>query len=375
MPAFKRYTTGKPGVFYRLAKRLGGNGKERIYYVVYKDNGKLNEVKAGRQYADNMTAARAAILRADLIEKRIKPRQEVRKEEAAKPTIKKLYEVYAGHRPFSPKAIAFNKYLMSNLEAFLDLTPNQITTSALDKLRNKLLTEGKAPQTVKHVLGMLKRVLNHAIKCGLCPPVFNLHFNMPKVNNTKTDNLTTEQIQRLLAVLNEEQDQIQANLMRLALFTGIRRSALLALIWDDIDFENGFIMLRGEHAKSKKTESIPMNGNARSALKALKELVDGEYVFPGRDSGHRTETKRFTSKVKNKAGLPMDFRPLHGLRHTFASLLASSGQVGMYELQKLLTHNSPQMTQRYAHLADEAMRRATNIADAIFAEINSSPSK
>ena len=42
-------------------------------------------------------------------------------------------------------------------------------------------------------------------------------------------------------------------------------------------------------------------------------------------------------------------------------MLASSGEVDMYTLQKLLTHESPLMTQRYAHLADEAMKRAAEI--------------
>ena len=75
-------------------------------------------------------------------------------------------------------------------------------------------------------------------------------------------------------------------------------------------------------------------------------------------------------RVKKKAGLPEDFRPLHGLRHNFASRLASSGQVDMYTLQKLLTHESPQMTQRYAHLRDEALRRAASLADSLLLQQN-----
>jgi integrase len=43
-------------------------------------------------------------------------------------------------------------------------------------------------------------------------------------------------------------------------------------------------------------------------------------------------------------------------------MLASSGEVGMYTLQKLLTHKDPKMTQRYAHLRDDAMRRASEVA-------------
>ena len=68
------------------------------------------------------------------------------------------------------------------------------------------------------------------------------------------------------------------------------------------------------------------------------------------------------NKIKKAAGLPKDFRPLHGLRHFFASMLASSGEVDMYVLQKLLTHKSPQMTQRYAHLRDEALKKAAGLA-------------
>ena len=43
-------------------------------------------------------------------------------------------------------------------------------------------------------------------------------------------------------------------------------------------------------------------------------------------------------------------------------MLASSGQVDLFALQKLLTHKSPAMTQRYAHLRDEALRRASDLA-------------
>ena len=42
------------------------------------------------------------------------------------------------------------------------------------------------------------------------------------------------------------------------------------------------------------------------------------------------------------------------------------GQVSMYELQKLLTHSSPQMTQRYAHLHDDALKKASGVAGALF---------
>jgi integrase len=57
---------------------------------------------------------------------------------------------------------------------------------------------------------------------------------------------------------------------------------------------------------------------------------------------------------------------MHGLRHTYASMLASSGQVDMYVLQKLMTHKSPSMTQRYAHLRDDALKNGAGQIDDIF---------
>lgn len=75
------------------------------------------------------------------------------------------------------------------------------------------------------------------------------------------------------------------------------------------------------------------------------------------------------NRIKKRAGLPPDFRALHGLRHVYASMLASSGQVDLYTLQKLLTHKSPQMTQRYAHLRDEALRKASDLAGDLIASI------
>ena len=49
-------------------------------------------------------------------------------------------------------------------------------------------------------------------------------------------------------------------------------------------------------------------------------------------------------------------------------MLASSGKVDLYTLQKLLTHKDPRMTQRYAHLRDEALKKAANLAGDIINE-------
>jgi integrase len=65
-------------------------------------------------------------------------------------------------------------------------------------------------------------------------------------------------------------------------------------------------------------------------------------VFPGRGGRQRISCQAGVNEVKEKAGLPKGFRPMHGLRHVYASMLASSGEVDMYTLQRLLTHKDPE---------------------------------
>ena len=117
----------------------------------------------------------------------------------------------------------------------------------------------------------------------------------------------------------------------------MRRGELFKLQWQDVDFERGFIHIRTP--KGGKDQTIPLNQAAREVLENHPKS-DSPYVFPGRGGKQRTEIRRPIDRIRKAAELPKDFRPLHGLRHTYASMLASSGQVDLYTLQKLLTHKS-----------------------------------
>jgi integrase len=108
---------------------------------------------------------------------------------------------------------------------------------------------------------------------------------------------------------------------------------------------------------------IPLNDAARGLLESMER--NSEFVFPGLRGGQRVNIGKQVAKIRDDTGLSKDFRPLHGLRHVYASMLASSGEVGMYTLQKLLTHKDPKTTQRYAHLRDEALKQASNLAGSL----------
>ena len=149
--------------------------------------------------------------------------------------------------------------------------------------------------------------------------------------------------------------------MRLALFCGLRRSEIFKLKWANLDFDRGFIRL--EDPKGGQDVEIPMNDAARRVLESIDRDPGSSFVFPGRIPGKRlTDCRKSFGRIAKAAGFPPGFRPLHGLRHTYASALASSGQVDMYTLQKLMTHKSAAMTARYAHLGDNALHRAASVA-------------
>ena len=148
--------------------------------------------------------------------------------------------------------------------------------------------------------------------------------------------------------------------MLLALFTGMRRGSIFNLKWADIDFKKGFINLR-DPKKGGKDDIIPLNGQARSVLKDQVK-TQSDYVFPGRGGKKRTNAHKSINKIKQAAGLPKETRPLHSLRHTFASLAVSSGEIDLYTLQRLTTHRTFAMLQRYAHLADKRVNQGGDAA-------------
>lgn len=373
----KREKTKYPGVTFRLQEKLDGSGPERMYYIRYRRGGRgAREVEEpiGKE-SEGMTAAKANLIRAERAagkeRSNAERRADMERERLAggQLTVFRLWEVYAEAKQDKVTLKRMDTPYIKHLTPLHDRLVESLTTKDVDALAFRLASTPSqrrpgaclSPQTVKHVLELLKRILHYAERIGLCPFPAGLRFTMPKVDNLKTESMTDEQLRLYLAALDAEPDQNGAAIFRLALLTGIRKTALLSLEWSDINFEAGYIRLRGEHAKKGRTEYLPLTDAAREVLEKV-ERTQSPYVFPGRNGERRTDCRRMGRRVRDKAGLT-DFRPMHGLRHSFASALASSGKVDLYTLQKLLTHESPQMTQRYAHLADEALKRAAGVAD------------
>jgi integrase len=380
----KRHSTKYPGVSYRLVERIGGAGTEKMFYVRFKKDGELYEEKAGRQYADNMNPAKAARIRADRIEGRRKSRKELREEAAArdKPwTVDRLASAYFESLEANPaksrKALSTDRNRYDN---FIKLKlsrkePKELQPLDIERLRRELqktkctlkgkpeTTRTLSPATIRATLTVLGRIINYGANSGLCAAL-PFKIKKPRDSGVTIEDVNEDQLKRLLAAIAADTNADARGIMLIALYSGMRRGELFKLKWQDVDFDRGFIRIVGP--KGGQDQTIPLNAAARKVLESHPRI--SEYVFPGEDGGQRVTIQKALRRIREAAGLPKTFRPLHGLRHAFASRLASSGAVDMYTLQKLLTHKSPVMTQRYAHLRDESLRKASERAGTLVDE-------
>jgi len=358
MPRQLRFSTEYSGVYFvRLANQ------DQSFFIRYKRNGKSVEEKAGRSN-QGWNAEKAYQLRTERMSGTSAAGNELQSNSDLLSqqdwTFSKIFSEYLRLRN-KLKGRANDIYRFKNYleKEFANITPSCVTQDDIERFKHNLQNRELKPATIRHVLELLRRLANFAAKNNLCSGL-SFKIQMPKVENYKTEELTNAQLQKLMQVLEEESDIQVSNLVRLALYTGMRRGELFNLNWGDIDFYNKTITVKSDKKGDQPT--IPLNEMAEKVLVEHAHTENGsKFVFPGRGGKKRTECKRPLLRIRKKAGLPDDFRILQGLRHVYASMLVSSGKVDLETLQSLLTQKSPLMTQRYAHLLDESQTNSENI--------------
>lgn len=371
-----RHKTKYPGVYYKVKKQSVTGKEDRIYYIQYRTpDGKQHHEKIGTT-STGLTDAKANAIRTDRMRGKEQTNTEKRRQAEVKKnkwTISKLWEEYKTTK--SVKWIRFDELRFKKYvkPSFGEIEPKEITHFHIAKLKRRAKQEGLKPASEWQVLEILRRICNFGAKRNLCEGL-QFTIEMPEVNNEKTEDLTPEQFKNLWTAIEADEDIQGKNFMKMVLFTGMRRGELFKLQWNDIDFQRHVILIRDP--KGSKDQKIPLSESAKDLfLSHERPYPNSPFVFPGRNGNQRVDIKRPVNRIKKRAKLPEDFRPLHGLRHVYASMLASSGKVDMYTLQKLLTHKSPQMTQRYAHLRDDALKRASQVAVDIIEETLQTPNE
>ncbi|SFU21828.1 site-specific integrase [Sedimentitalea nanhaiensis] len=213
------------------------------------------------------------------------------------------------------------------------------------------------PYQANRTLGVLSKMFNLAEIWGLRPDGSNPCRHVPKYREMKRERyLSRTELQRLGQVLSDvERDGSETPYIvaafRLLILTGCRLGEIQTLKWD-------YITPDGMELPDTKTGArrIPLPQAARAVLSALPHSPGNPYVIAGKLEGrHATDFQHPWRRIRDRAGLP-NVR-IHDLRHTYASNAVSSG-MPIQMVGRLLGHTQIQTTMRYAHLADDPVRRA-----------------
>lgn len=241
----------------------------------------------------------------------------------------------------------------------------EVTFTDIDGLHSKMTrgTGGRkaVPHLANRVLSLLSSLFAEAVRWGWIKenPVKGIRRN---VETKRVRYLKPEELVQLTEALAQHPDKQAVTIIRLLLLTGARRTEVLSATWRQFDLEAEVWTKPAATTKQRKDHIIPLSAPARQLLQELRATSDGDgYLFP-QGNGYRKTLTRPWREIRRMTGL-RDLR-VHDLRHSYASWLASAGH-SLPLIGALLGHSNPATTQRYAHLFDDATRKATESVGAI----------
>ena len=278
-----------------------------------------------------------------------------------KKTFKEMMEKYLGE--YASKKISeksFRGYAKKPISYLGDYLLSEVTPKTLNEYKTRRRNDGIGPASLNRELATMKKAFNLAIKeweWVKDNPVARI--SMEEENNKRDRWLTDEEEERLLRVCPSWLKE----LVTFALNTGMRVGEIISLEWKGVDlFRKTVTVFK---SKNKEPRTIPINKTVFEMLKdkiKVKSISGLVFPSPTHTRFHGTSIDHAFKKAVKKARIE-DFH-FHDLRHTFATRVVQSGK-DLYQIQKLLGHKSPAMTQRYAHHSPESLRDAVEILDKI----------
>lgn len=236
-----------------------------------------------------------------------------------------------------------------------------------DKLFRKITKAGKKT-TANRVMAVLSKMFAEAQKRKLTTS--NPTKGIEKNDEVKRERfLDGKEVTHLIDALATLEDRQAANIFRLILLTGCRKTEALAATWSMFDLSDGTWTKPSHHTKQKKTHKVPLSAPARQLLSEIKAAAGdnaGDFVFPAKFQSTKETAKQhpgYRVNVKNqwasvlKAAQLSDLH-IHDLRHSFASFLVAEG-MSLPLIGRLLGHTQAATTHRYAHLSLDPLRAAT----------------
>ena len=177
--------------------------------------------------------------------------------------------------------------------------------------------------------------------------------------------LSPAEIARLVEALKQHKNRTTADCLLLALLTGARIGECMSARWGQFDLQAGVWTKSAMSTKQAKIHRVPLSGPARQLLAAIRPegaAADG-FVFAGRKADEPLKWPHSVWRKTTKAA-GIEGARIHDLRHTFASVLASSGS-SLPVIGAMLGHTQATTTARYAHLLDDPLREAAERVGAI----------
>lgn len=395
------HKTKYPGIRYRLhPTRKHGLGFDRYFQARYQKNGKRHEMALGWS-SEGMTGERANGILSEfkeaqrlgedqpinLKEKREmaeaarkqaeRERQEQAEQEARESiTFKKFFDdTYLPAVEGVRKVESVRKsreHVKNWLGPVVGSLPfHKIKPQHLEQVRANMLTAGRTARTIQYVMATFRTIWNKARNYGLVieeSPTKKIE--LPRVSNTRQRYLKQYEAEALLEALKKKSEQTY-QISLLSLHTGMRFSEITGLRWSHIDLETRKIHIF--NAKGDKDRTIPMTAGIVELFSGMPKGNGAQYIFPSR-VGRRINkiSKSFDLAVKdlgfndNVTDPKLRFT-FHCLRHTHASWMVESG-TDLFLVQKQLGHSTPTVTQRYAHINDEQLEKASKAFEALLAQ-------
>ena len=348
----KRFKTRYKNVIY--LETTTNNKPDKVYYIRYRENGKLREVKVGKysegireNYCNqklletvnairlgeqppivNATHKRKIVTFDEIVTKYFKTKELHNKtNEQTKNRYKSQLKEYIGSKDI------------------YSITKNDILAIQTD------MAKTRAPKTVNQYIQFIKAVYNYAIAENLFSGVNPVKgIEEQKVDNKRERFLSIDEIKVLIEKLKENEDLHLFTLLSLS--TGGRLGTIMAIAKKDLDFNNNMITLND--IKNEDTYGGFFDNTLKEILlKRTANLKPNDKLIAMNERTLRRQLSKELTDLFN-VGLFADDRKnrvvIHTLRHTFASQLAIKG-TPIFTIQKLLNHKEIKQTLRYAKLA------------------------
>lgn len=265
-----------------------------------------------------------------------------------------------------------------------DITPKEIEKYKLTRSKTvwhtKVVNGEEIPQyispaTVNRELGILSKIFSIAVSNGLLRENPVRHVNKLLVKNKIERHLSPEEETRMFKVCDndfsfmniseEEQSKLKQKcsdqysylkpILVIALNTGLRKSEILNLTWDCVDFDTNEITILD--TKNGKKNIIPMSHKLRTLLnEKYKTESQNKYVFTNPMTNNKyVDIKKAFKTVCELANV--EKLRFHDLRHTAATRMVACG-VPLPAVKEILNHASINTTMRYAHTMREQKESA-----------------